>query len=510
MKRLLFTMLTVVWLTGCDSNSPNVKFVNGINVQYYYNPDDYPAGFDSDPQMLDRWQISSGTGEHIYSAAFGYVIEVETDGMPVGGIRVDAYVTDHIDPVYEDHRSCIWCKEAPDGRPYGYIRAYPDKTATWDWESQHASVKTSPSGRVNFLIGLGDSAVELGSQPDPGREWPVIGGGDDAITTLLLVKFVVHKHSGDVEKEVHMVFERAKYQDFWEPCGGVIGNSYSFLTSFNSSGMSLQGEELGEELTGSCLEEVPGNRVTSSNSCSSALDGDQMMPALIDDDWTYVGGLWMQYVFDGYYNWYWVYNPSIFKGLVSPGSPNDAVEMLSLCEPYVFYCEVDIAPSIFWPFYEDVYQFDPHFVYTVILVSKSESGEVVSQLPVKLYPYKNLYDPDHGPFYSCGVRMWSEFVVPIDSLDGEGRYWDWYVPSNSGVFIYVPENGYLELKVDDFYGDFDFDGYVDFEDFALFSNKWYQGTPDIGYDLMYDADRDGQTTEIDLITFTKNWLGERL
>ncbi|MBA7607541.1 hypothetical protein ES703_14700 [subsurface metagenome] len=99
------------------------------------------------------------------------------------------------------------------------------------------------------------------------------------------------------------------------------------------------------------------------------------------------------------------------------------------------------------------------------------------------------------------------FVGKWGKRSGEGRWYD--AEGWPATFICMVEDGYLELKVDDFYGDFNFDGIVDFKDFALFANQWYMDLFCPEFDLMYDATRNGQVKADDLAAFAENWLNER-
>lgn len=98
-----------------------------------------------------------------------------------------------------------------------------------------------------------------------------------------------------------------------------------------------------------------------------------------------------------------------------------------------------------------------------------------------------------GPHQEFEDECWMEFsdncmlCEDLTPLGGSGKVW-W---------------------VDDFYGDFNFDGIVDGKDLALFAEKWHWSILDDNYDLMYDATQDGWTNEKDLAVLVSNWLKER-
>jgi len=339
---------------------------------------------------------------------------------------------------------------------------------------------------VAFLIGLGDPEFGV----DPGWAWPVTT--TSLVATGVRVNFVVRRTPENIEKEVWMCFMRAQYQDFWEPAGGVIGNSRSYLTPFDVDSVVM---EESVEFQGERREkvEIPFEsigREESPESYPMMIDRQEEVVRIRGDEpWTYERGYWGRLVYDPNSGWLWV-EPEFLLGVISP-DPNVAGEgsaILSMSEPYAFFCDVTLIDA--W--------LCKAFNHTVILMSKTAEGNDVSWRPVVMKPYG--IDGDQ-------VTMMSEYILPIDSPVGEGRYYDWW--GYPGTLIYMVQDGYLEVKVDDFYGDFDFDGYVDLKDFALFADQWHKGMMDGDFDGMYDTDHDGWVTRKDLRVFVGNWLGVR-
>ncbi len=485
LKRLVVLIFVMGVIAGCDSQSPEARFIDGLMVTLAHSEHTL------EPWMFDLWSVSPDEeGRTIYSAAHGYKVKASIAGIPVAAIRIDAYILECIDPWYSDHRACIWCKRAPNGEYYGFVIGQPE--ATWDWDEQHAAVRTNPSGDALFFFGCGDP--EIGT--DAGWIWPTTASS--VITTILKVNFVLRRAGvANISKEVHMYFVRAQHQNFWEPLGGVIGNSASLLIPFDPL-LSLEAGQEEQEYEGSRHQkgeiqfESIDKRLSPKEYLAGAFREKGGIAAMSDgDSWEYAGGLWWQLVWDSAAGWILV-QPDMLKVLLSPDPniPGDAEGMLAVCEPYLFECAIFLEEEWVW----DAQARD----HTVIIESKTAQGDIVSRQPIQMW----AYDYDGSLIY-----MMSEYVVPVDHKSGEGRWCDetgWFA-----TFIHMVEGGYLELKVDDFYGDFNFDGFVDFKDFALFANQWRMDLFRPEFDLMYDATRDGQVKADDLAAFAENWLNER-
>jgi len=153
MRRTALVLVFVLgWLAaGCDSQSSSAKLADGITASLWHIPGDT-----DEPWMLDKWSVSAGAGHDIYSAAHGYTVKVESDtgvGWAVAsGVRVDAYVLESFDLFSSDRRYCIWDKTAPNGEYYGFVKGYPEGTATWDWGEQHATAITNANGCFSYWV----------------------------------------------------------------------------------------------------------------------------------------------------------------------------------------------------------------------------------------------------------------------------------------------------------------------------------------------------------------------
>jgi len=477
MKKYFILILLSLFL-GCDSQSPEARFVSGLNVSLFFDPP-----HTEQPFQLDLWEVSSDdAGRNIYSASFGFVMQVTApDGLedsPVAGIRVDCYI-EHCDPF--DAGYDIWDKYADIGKKYGFVNAYPAQTAHWNFDESHASVKTDTSGFVAFFIGLGKPEPPSSEIPW-GWEWP--RGSGTMVSTAVKLRFTIRKWNGPIEQECHTYFIRPQAADFWEPEG--VGVYYASFSSLNPApgiwgmlGMTeTETKESARPATLPGINHFPRLEGIPPVDLQKRTSADD---AYLDEDWFQLtlgdGG-------------YWSWNDfNALNVLVSPDPciPNDANDIFSSCEPYAFFSVVEF-PGEFYA-----------YSHTVILKSFTAEEELVSWLPIKTYII------DAGYYYTYLFR--TEYVVPIDTSAGEGNYIDQW--GYSGVMIKTVEGGHLEVKVDDFYGDFNFDSVVNGEDFALFTNKWNRSILDGNYDLMYDATQDGWTKEDDLAIFVDNWLKER-
>ena len=472
MKKI-YLMMLLCFIMGCEeTQSPNAKYLNDFTVALWYEP-----GVTGSAWNLDKWMVSEGYGQDIYTAAFGYVVTVGGDGMPISGIRVDCYTEKEPSSFFQDD---IWEEEAPIGKPYGFVAAYPKSGSTWDFNESHATVKTNSDGKAAFFIGLGDPNEK---NTESGWLWP---SGNNEVVTGVNLKFVVHKSGADLVKECFCYFVRHEGDSFWaipNTATGVFYSSASWLIPYSTASSSLMGEEVLP--IKEVVESEVKPRVFGPEDYSSVIKGGPM--AYVAELGTYENGEWAQSVDPNRDTWV-AFNS--MKVLVSPNleDPNDGNDMLSASEPYVFFYDVTV---------DNAEQYNA-VKYTFLLISKTEGGEVVSWRPIWMQVY------DRNQTWLATV---SEYIVPIDSRVGEGRYYD--RKGRPGTLIYVAENGYLELKQDDYYGDFNYDGRVDLKDFSMFAGKWGKGLVDEDYDLIFDATEDGQTNVNDLREFVGNWLGVR-
>ena len=237
---------------------------------------------------------------------------------------------------------------------------------------------------------------------------------------------------------------------------------------------------------------IPGPLVPDPN-CYTYIDpnennsSDSDLP-MFGEGWEYLGGSWRKW-YPGYGWWY--VNGIVATWISDIDDPNEVMVAMNLSQPYVFLCqfEVDEIASV------------QTFRHTGKVISKDDMGRKVSELPVEMY----VWDISGKQVF---LATWT-FILPMEFPEQQGVYYDRW--GNSYAAIYVPEGGHLEVTRDDFYGDFNYDGAVDNKDYGLFAVRWNESVfspydPNAPYDLMYDADYDGQTDISDLMQFSDNWL----
>ena len=590
--KLVVTVVVIMAVTGvgCDDFSPVIRFVQGIQLELYNN---YGV-----PDRLDVWS-TDGNGEssgkeEIYGAGFGYLCRVQADGIPLAGIRVECQVVSHHDPL--DVGWDVWDEFTPNGDKYGYVRSVPE--GDWDRDEGVAVAYTNSEGECVFLIGLGDPDAGFGGE-DGGYLWPDYS---DGVSSLVEVRFVIRKASGNIVDDCYMVFFRSQYQDFFDPYGGIYGNSFSTLVpwegwfpGFNKSGspdpnLGLVGElELDEvELTekmpyGYSLDKsggdtsdfiviydpncvfiagplvidlncpwivdpnciwldivnpvpdpncpgwyidpdcpdypdpncpwlydpnclvtdpncyildpdwplVPGPLVVDSN-CFTYIDPNEGIPDYPDlptfgEGWEYLDSLWKQWIWgEGWKNSY----SMVATWIADHENPDEVMSAMDLSQPYILLLLFAVEEI------EDVRVMR----HTGIVVAKDSLGRKVSRLPIEMNVF-NVSD--------IFVSLATNFILPMEFPEQQGVYYDRW--GNSYAAIYVPEGGHLEVVKDDLYGDFNFDGKVEYKDYGMFVIRWNENVfglydPNFAYDLKYDADYDGQTDMSDLMYFTDNWL----
>lgn len=518
-KNLMLLALLVTWVgfTGCNSQSPEAIFVDEMQLELL-------QGSGQPPRRLDYWDISSD-GSDIYGAVYGFVCTVESEGVPLAGIRVDCYI-EHSDP-FVGNRD-IWGERAPNGERYGFVVPLPAEDGVWDYDEGVARARTSERGQCIFLIGLGDPGTG-GTSADPGYAWP--GGNQDLVFTFVDLTFVVQKRGPDIVSDGYAYFFRAQYQDFFEPHGGIYGNSVSALGEWGGMFLMAEGSTVsgdGITMTVSQMVDLGEEKEPRMRSYrypefekgaveTMIVDANDVDPNLPSsgDDWAYIAGVWDQMVHDSY-GWYWKYPAEIVPLWMADPNGEDAVELVSAAFPYAFFCEVVVDKVADMIAYE----------HTVLVVGVDSVGTVVSRMPVKMFAYS---------INGTSVYFVSDWILPMEFFEEQGIYTDKW--GYTVVAVHVPEGGHLEIAVDDFYGDFNFDNVVDNKDMALFSSVWnplWNGDPnfcygsvsdpnfcydivcdpnfcnntvyDASYDLKYDYNRDGYTGMVDLVGFLGNWL----
>lgn len=476
MKRLI---LIIVLLVSCNSQSPNAVFVNDMPVTLF-------AWYDTPSWQFDLWEVS---GSEIYGAAFGYGCKIESDGAGVGGIAVNCKVTAHSGGMWGNEYD-IWDKPAFNGEPFGYIRTQP----LGIWGHNEVKGRTNGDGRCIFFIGLGDPETGF-KNPTGNYLWPQ--DADEMVASIVQAEFIIPKHSGGVSSEGYMNFMRAQHMDFFEPLGGVLGNSSSHLGSLSASYETGNDEVTMFPIS---MDDIKTRGLSVERPASykipvpeGSLDGSLDVNG--ESGWFYLFGEWWQLKYDyTNYRWYWDISPSrmIPLWLGDENDPNDAMFLVSFADVFAFVCKIYNVEI-----WDDIKIGSTH---TVFLVSKTADGQRVGDVPFRMFVDAK---------YSRSKEVWlvSDWVVPMENRDEQGVYIDyWGCP----VFaMYVPNGGYFEVEIDGFYGDFNFDGFVDFRDYNLFAKHWLQGLENVNYDLYLDATQDGRTTIEDLEVFTGNWLGTR-
>lgn len=90
----------------------------------------------------------------------------------------------------------------------------------------------------------------------------------------------------------------------------------------------------------------------------------------------------------------------------------------------------------------------------------------------------------------------------VTDLDGSLRVMDYYCND-----IFIVDMGAYEFSTA-YWGDFDYNCYVDFLDFALFAQKWLTERTEAGYVSIFDISipPDNYIDEYDLAVFAENWL----
>jgi len=497
-KRIVFVVfITAIVGSGCPDGSPVVRFMTGMNVQLYYEGD-------FDPIRFDVWATNGE--EDIYGAAFIYVCTLEDNGIPLTGVRVECQIVSHSDPTGVGWD--IWDELAPNGEEYGYVQSLPN--GSWDGENNVGVAYTNADGRCFFLVGLGDPDTGFDTAEN-GYRWPDY---DDGVSTLVGLRFVIKKASSNITQDCSAMFVRSSYQNFWEPYEGVYGNSFSSLfpvggasKSFNENSVeigtdSVLSVELDWEETAPIRKEPFVGMAPDKSGSPDLIVNDPNISG-----WEYVAGTWRKwYLGEGY---------DLVDGLIAtwitnidvPSDPNGEIPdpnmltdasvtlAMDLSEPCIFLCAFDadandLATVRVWE-------------HTGKVIGVNGEGETVSELPIELFTYQILGNT---------VYLATNFILPMEFPEQQGKYYDSW--GNSYAAIYVPDGGHLEVTKDAFYGDFNFDGKVNHEDYSMFAVRWNSDMfepydPNIVYDLMYDADCDGRTGVSDLMCFSDNWLETR-
>jgi len=226
--------------------------------------------------------------------------------------------------------------------------------------------------------------------------------------------------------------------------------------------------------------------------CYTYYDPNAIIPIISEyptsgEGWEYNSGVWRK--------WYpsagwWYVNGVVATWISDIDNPDDVILAMDLAQPYVslLMFEVDEIDDV------------RTFRHTGMVIARDSLGRKVSELPVELYVWG---------ISGNQVYLATNFILPMEFPEQQGVYFDSW--GSSYAAIYVPEGGHLEVVKDSFFGDFNYDGYVDNADFGAFAVRWNDDVfglydPNFAYDLLYDADYDGQTDISDLMYLSDNWL----
>ena len=160
-----------------------------------------------------------------------------------------------------------------------------------------------------------------------------------------------------------------------------------------------------------------------------------------------------------------------------------------MCRYYLFYAYVWV---------QDVENVETNYS-TALLLSKDANGLVVDTSPL---PMGRWYS------WSTGIELKSMFILPLEDTGITGLYYDYN--SYPIIVIQMTEGGYLEVTFDTFYGDWDFDQSVTFEDYNMLLAQMGKNIyVDEDFDMWYDGNNDGVIDESDVGVFMSQWLEMR-
>ncbi len=169
--------------------------------------------------------------------------------------------------------------------------------------------------------------------------------------------------------------------------------------------------------------------------------------------------------------------------LVDPEDSDEAKDLATYAEPYAYYYTMNDPCAEYVRSYE----------HTMVLTSL-DPNNIVARMPIKM----NIVDVTDDQ-----ITLRSDLIVPIENDVGITVYND---RAQRCVLIQAVENGVLSIAPDDFYGDFNFDGICNGDDYGLFMKHYGKEFIGSGYDLGYDIDQDGMIDENDAVMFFENWL----
>ncbi|MDD5741571.1 MAG: hypothetical protein PHH54_06325 [Candidatus Nanoarchaeia archaeon] len=537
---IFFAAFLLFELVGCDSGSPSARLVTETSIELY------KASGEDIEELPDFWITDNTQRGCIITeigSAFKFLLGSDMDASDLRGIKVKCEVTGH--GGFEEKRD-ISDELSVSGEKFLNHVAYPGpgwKTADHD---KPVSARTTDGGKALYVINLGDpSGFGKGDPPPFNLGWKLPGPGgsyNDTFGFWVESKITVPR-TGEQLDPVYCwaFFSRGIDQCFWFPEGyGVYSSCISGIGHWPGSlGGTAMGDKSAESLTSEpgplklvsntleeaetefnelargipveslpVLEETPETSKTSILASMFAQNiGKQASQLFMADSQVqdgfyceYIGGAWFRYVFaPDIGRWVWEYAPEHTPLLWLSGDsndPNDGMDLVSMAEPYMFYCRV----CVHMPDIEQRLNSFNSFSSTVLLASKDDALTVFV-MPVKMYVHQvNILDVN-----TADIFIGTNLIIPMMYLNESGVYIDWWGYPNIG--IYIPNGGYLEIRpVNELFGDFNLDGEINLKDLALLSSQWCRSLEEPNYDLWYDYDHDGGTGSEDLAAFAENWL----
>ncbi len=504
-KKCLWLMicLTLSVVGSCDNQSPNARLIGDMEVSLIANT------ADGSP-FLDVWTIQkdgSNKYNHICGAAFGFKVKIGDDVVTPSGIKIKCEVLEHFDPLYSDDRGDLWDKSTLASEDFGYIRTIPDGT----FDDDVATARTNAGGEVIFFVGLGSRDTGFGGGYDTRYEWP---SGNNTINTVVNLKIVMPKKSGNLEQLVSVQFIRAQYADFWSVYSvsfSSLGEWTSPLRTFSISEVNEVNKMLFQPVIYPKKERPtidsnePDRLISSSRNMNFPTSG---------EDWIFLGtegGVcgnllgWKQLAYCPLScSWVWREPCDIYPSWLDANGADRTIEFFTDSEPLTYnYSLLLTYGSEYLPKYQP-YDFPGYWDgSTMEIRSVDSNGIVLSIWPVKTWV------SNWGRSFVGGtwdkLNCTTDFIVPIINKT-EGYYFD--SEGNKYLAIFCPEGAHLEAWPNTRLGDFNFDGAVDFCDYSLLIQNMgsYQNT---FYDVMYDSNLDGYVDRADVIEFVTCWLNER-
>jgi hypothetical protein len=162
--------------------------------------------------------------------------------------------------------------------------------------------------------------------------------------------------------------------------------------------------------------------------------------------------------------------------------PNNS-EKISFLEDNWPYCMVTVQPD--WLACNQ----------TVILSSRGEYNHVIDKQLITFT-------------WVGGDKFISDYFYTVGNPKNKGKLYDSF--GNKYICLYIMPDSYImpsfyTLPSPD-YGDFNLDGWVNFDDFVLFSKVYGKIYTDSKFDSIYDYDDNGKIDQKDLYYFFSHWL----